>query len=675
MYISKIKIKNYRLLIDAELEVDAKTTLIVGRNNTAKTSCLACIENVLNGHPFSFDDYPLVKRKTLYEIIASFMAKEISFESLCEQLEPISIEFFVDYSLEDLEDNLGALSPFIIDVDVDTTTALIRVEFRLKPDEKVIWRTLEESYYPNGVFVPSDEARDVISTNFSKLFELVIYAVNPKNPKETQIKKHKELEELFPFHIIPAERLLGEDGTQNSSLSSLISEFFEMNEEELDPSVAEKVKELRAIVEKANKNVQKQSDSILSSLVNDSVGFGYPNGEELQLGVTTQLSIDDQIKNQTQLSYTAGTSNECLPGTYNGLGYKNLIKMEFLLAAFAKKIEKCGNACIPLLFIEEPESHMHPQMQQVFIKYLLDYYESKLQGLITTHSNEMVRVAGISHLRVIRHVGNFKSELYDLSILVKDLKKSEEMEDKELANFFDWFFEIGYSEIVFADRAIFYEGDTERLYIRKVMTLEKYKKLKQQYVAFIQVGGAYAKNYEKLIKLLGIKSLIITDIDYGKSEIVIEDVKKSKTTNATIEYFYSINNSTDTPTVEELYSWKETGGNIIEDLIYVCFQTKDDGYARTLEEAMINKYFDMDVSKCYKKSDWKEKRKDSELKFSIPRMKNKKEIADDDMVSVRDILAATSGNKTDFMCSVIMKDYVKKMLPDYIERGLEWLMK
>lgn len=284
-------------------------------------------------------------------------------QSLCEQLEPISIEFLVDYSLEDSEDNLGALSPFIIDVDIDTTTALIRVEFRLKPDEKVLWKTLEESYYQNGVFAPSDEARDVISTNFSKLFELVIYAVNPKNPKETQIKKHKELEELFPFHIIPAERLLGEDGTQNSSLSSLISEFFEMNEEELDPNVAEKVKELRAIVENANKNVQKQSDSILSSLVNDSVGFGYPNGEELQLGVTTQLSIDDQIKNQTQLSYTAGTSNECLPSTYNGLGYKNLIKMEFLLAAFAKKIEKCGNACIPLLFIEEPESHMHPQMQ------------------------------------------------------------------------------------------------------------------------------------------------------------------------------------------------------------------------------------------------------------------------------------------------------------------------
>lgn len=110
---------------------------------------------------------------------------------------------------------------------------------------------------------------------------------------------------------------------------------------------------------------------------------------QLQLGVTTQLSIDDQIKNQTQLSYTAGTSNECLPSTYNGLGYKNLIKMEFLLAAFAKKIEKCGNACIPLLFIEEPESHMHPQMQHAFAEYLEAFLGKitsvGIQTLLTSH--------------------------------------------------------------------------------------------------------------------------------------------------------------------------------------------------------------------------------------------------------------------------------------------------
>lgn len=62
MQLTKIRIKNYRLLIDAELEVDPQATLIVGRNNTAKTSCFSCIGDVLDGKPMSFDDYPLLKR-------------------------------------------------------------------------------------------------------------------------------------------------------------------------------------------------------------------------------------------------------------------------------------------------------------------------------------------------------------------------------------------------------------------------------------------------------------------------------------------------------------------------------------------------------------------------------------------------------------------------------------
>ena len=604
MYISKIKIKNYRLLIDAELEVDAKTTLIVGRNNTAKTSCLACIENVLNGHPFSFDDYPLVKRKTLYEIIASFMAKEISFESLCEQLEPISIEFFVDYSLEDLEDNLGALSPFIIDVDVDTTTALIRVEFRLKPDEKVLWRTLEESYYPNGVFVPSDEARDVISTNFSKLFELVIYAVNPKNPKETQIKKHKELEELFPFHIIPAERLLGEDGTQNSSLSSLISEFFEMNEEELDPSVAEKVKELRAIVEKANKNVQKQSDSILSSLVNDSVGFGYPNGEELQLGVTTQLSIDDQIKNQTQLSYTAGTSNECLPGTYNGLGYKNLIKMEFLLAAFAKKIEKCGNACIPLLFIEEPESHMHPQMQHAFAEYLEAFLGKitsvGIQTLLTSHSAQVANTMAFSKVRYAQKTKE--------GVIYRNLN-SFAQENPDNSDFIRKYLTLTKCDLFFADKAILVEGASERLLIPDMIdkcdksgdfSSQKYK-LPAQYYTIIEIGGAYAYKFIPFIEFLGIPCLILTDVDSvlgqeGKNgQIYYKSVPVScgeTTSNETLKWWVRKNKglSNDDKTqidladIISMSSDDKTRGKC-----HIEFQTKENELCgHSLEEAIRN---------------------------------------------------------------------------------------
>lgn len=172
MQLSKIRIRNYRLLIDAELEVDPKTTLIVGRNNTAKTSCFVCIGNVLEGENISFNDYPLLKREDFYTKIALFMEKKLSYEDLCKQVEVISIDFVVDYSLDDPDDNLGALSPFIIDVDVDTTTALIRAEYRLKTDEKTLWALLESSYYKDGAFAPNEEAHDVLADNFGKIVRI-----------------------------------------------------------------------------------------------------------------------------------------------------------------------------------------------------------------------------------------------------------------------------------------------------------------------------------------------------------------------------------------------------------------------------------------------------------------------------------------------------------------------
>lgn len=344
MQLSEIRIQNYRLLIDAKLDVDAKTTLIVGRNNTAKTSCSSCISTVLEGKDFSYNDYPLSKREHLHNLFLQFMEKKLSYEELCKNVETISIEFVVDYSLDDPDVKLGALSPFIIDVDVDTTTALIRVEYQLKTDESKLWGLFKDSCYDDGEFAPkTEEMHDVLVSNFTSLFGLTIYAVNPKNFEDRQVKSHSELKELFPYYPIPAERILGEDGTQkNESLSSLIADYFSLSEEDLTPDIAEKVKELRSVVDGANKDVQKESDRILSDLVNKAVGFGYPNVEELQLGVTTELKIDDQIKNQTRLSYYSGTGGESLPSSHNGLGYKNLIKMEFLLAAFARDVEKKG---------------------------------------------------------------------------------------------------------------------------------------------------------------------------------------------------------------------------------------------------------------------------------------------------------------------------------------------
>lgn len=654
MQLSKIRIKNYRLLIDAELEVDPKTTLIVGRNNTAKTSCFECIGNVLEGKSFSFNDYPLTKRENLYSRISSYMAKEITFEVLREQLEPISIEFLVDYSLDDLDDNLGALSPFIIDVDVDTTTALIRAEFKLKVDEKGLWKILEESYYKDGSFAP-DDAHNIIITNFQKLFELTIYAVNPKNPEEKQIKKHKELEELFPFHIIPAERILGEDGTQNSSLSALISDFFNTSEEELEPSVAEKVKELRVIIENANKNVQQQSDNILSTLVNNSVGFGYPNGEELQLGVTTQLSIDDQIKNQTQLSYKSGTSNESLPSTYNGLGYKNLIKMEFLFAAFAKKVEKCGTACIPLLFIEEPESHMHPQMQHSFAEYLEAFLgritSVGIQTFLTSHSAHVANTMAFSK---VRYAQKTKS-----GVIYKNLNTFVQ-ENPNNIDFIRKYLTLTKCDLFFADKAIFVEGASERLLLPDMIdkctkagdfNSQEYK-LPAQYYALIEIGGAYAYKFIPLAEFLCIPCLILTDLD----SVSGQEGKNGRT------YYKSVPVSRGETTSNETLKWWVRKNKGLPD---------DDDTKITLTEITTMSSAAKTINKCHIEFQTTEAGLCGHSLEEAIRNVNRAHYELDDSAT-EDDLEFTGKSKTDFALKLVYEcaDYT---IPAYIKSGLVWL--
>ena len=655
MQLSKIRIKNYRLLIDAELEVDPKTTLIVGRNNTAKTSCFSCIGNVLEGKTVSFNDYPLFRREDFYAKIALFMEKKLSYEELCKQIEVVSIDFLVDYSLDDPDDNLGALSPFIIDVDVNTTTALIRAEYRLKTDEKTLWALLESSYYKDGAFSPSEEAHEVLVDNFDKLFGLTVYAINPNNMEDKQVKSQKELHDLFPFHTIPAERVLGEDDTHNSSLGSLISGFFDMSEADLDPKVAEEIKMLRTIVEKANKDVQKQSDEILSSVVNSSIGFGYPNIEELKLGVTTQLSIDDQIKNQTKLSYISGTANESLPSSHNGLGYKNLIKMEFLLAAFARDVEKRGVACVPLLFIEEPESHMHPQMQTAFATYLEKFLGKlsnvQIQTFLTSHS---AHIANTMEFAKVRY-----AQKSNAGVIYKNLNTFAQA-NSDNVNFIRKYLTLTKCDLFFADKAIFVEGASERLLLPDmiekceatgVFGSGKYP-LSAQYYALIEIGGAYAHKFIPFIEFLGVPCLILTDLDSVADRISKggKVVKKSvvvsqgeTTSNETIKWWIRRNKGlpeNDTSKIDLTVITSMSPDDKTRGKCHIEFQTAENGLCgHSLEEAVRNvnrKHYDLGDSTSEEDLEFKGK------------------------------------SKTDFALDLICEcaDYC---VPAYIKSGLTWL--
>lgn len=146
MKLSKIEIKNFRLLIDATLNLDNNTTVIVGRNNSAKTSFMDFIRKVLHGERIEYDDYPLSLRKVMLENLIKYLSKELSFEEFCDQISKPSIKFFIDYSLEGENDNLGGLSPFIIDINEAISQAIILVKYDIDMNEKEMCRLFEGSF-------------------------------------------------------------------------------------------------------------------------------------------------------------------------------------------------------------------------------------------------------------------------------------------------------------------------------------------------------------------------------------------------------------------------------------------------------------------------------------------------------------------------------------------------
>lgn len=714
MKLESITVENYRQFEKAELTFDEGITILAGANNSGKTSLITLIKNIFTSEKidYSMSDIPAKNMKAwidkVYSVFHDYIINGGTIDcvdrELVEKIIPkdktgrahymntTSVKIHVSYNPNN--DDIKLFADYIMDLDEEKNDFYFMYNFEIKRTRFVksimndffkIKKRFEEIEACNG---ESAKQFDEISTNnfFVKkrylkqlIVKLYVQSIMPAVyfcDKDYQYKCKfedvKEFRKLFHFCFIKASRPLDDDETDHSHLLS--KQMIRMVK--LDDSWNELIKQLpdellKPIQEREiEKTVRDTSLTSLKDTITALEGTNGGKSGELMLDMQiTEDDISDLLQRITTATYNV--DGYYLGESSQGLGYSNLTYIHLQLKEYEKNIDTLR---VNMFFLEEPESHMHPQMQRVFIKYLIDYYQLKLQGLITTHSNEVVRAAGISHLRVIRRTGDFKSNLYDLSLLLKNLKESDELSDNELANFFDWFFEIGYSEIVFADKAIFYEGDTERLFIRKAMTLNKYKKLSQQYIAFIQVGGAYAKNYEKLIRLLGIKSLIITDIDYEKEKIDVREIESSSTTNSTIKHFYSLNSSSNKPTVADLYDWKDKAKNIFDDLIFICFQTDKDGYARTFEEAMLNKYFSINVFKTYKKKEWNQKRKDSKLLFSIPKMKDGNMICDEDEISIRDILASSSKNKTDFMYSVIINKYVETMMPEYINGGLAWLM-
>lgn len=711
MILKKIKIMNYRQLQSVELDMQDSLTVLAGPNNSGKTTLISVLKGMFCDKKlgFSYSDIPislssmwLDKTVPVFQKIMLEYDKEKGVQKIIDEMTDNN-KFSNDYTMDNFQaqiqvdydpdnDNIQYFADYLMDLD-DTKHSFYFI-YTYEPSITAFEKGLNERYDRMAARV-----RDIANpgciekeTKFyflkEELLRIYCNAVIEKcyfcnsNYKNENLMEVAAFKSLFNFQNIPAMRELDDNESDSSKgISKRVIALLKDNDTWVEAT--KKLPDLlMADIEDsgAKKEIKNSSIKSLDDTIRDisKTSGGHIGKLQLEMDVKEQ-DVEEFIRRITRAKYDV--EGLLLNEESQGLGFSNLIYLHMRLEEFYKSIDKNK---VNVFFIEEPESHMHPQMQNVFVRFLKNYYiDKKLQGLITTHSNEIARVVGPDSLRVIRQTEKSKSELFDLSKFRTSIKekKIENLDDESeflLTNFFDWFFEIGYSELIFADKAILYEGDSERLYIRKLIKLPEFSTLNDSYIAYIQVGGAYAHNYLPMLRMLKMKTLIITDLDYDKEILSMDKVKAedSKSTNATINHCYRLvypnKEENYFPTIKELYDFQVKEENILCDgRVYLAFQDED-STARTLEEAMLKKILGFNVFHMIKRSEWKKIRKDKNLIFSIP---NNKKGEKDSEYSIRKIVEATSNNKTDFMYSVILSENEEKMLPDYIKKGLLWLMK
>jgi predicted ATP-dependent endonuclease of OLD family len=263
--------------------------------------------------------------------------------------------------------------------------------------------------------------------------------------------------------------------------------------------------------------------------------------------------------------------------------------------------EQSFNSKINLISIEEPETFMHPQMQELFIKHINEAISSLLndkkkkinsQLIITTHSSHILN-SKIHSGNTFNNINYITSKNNCSNVIpLNDQKityKSESVEkDIELYNlkFLKKHIKYKVSELFFSDAVIFVEGITEETLLRYYIDINK--NLNKHYISIFNIDGAHGLVYHELIKLLKVPALIITDLDIQRSEdeknefTQITDLSKRITTNETIKKYHTKDGS--------LVNLPE---KIEEDNFRISYQGKIDSYyATSFEEAFILTNFD-----------------------------------------------------------------------------------
>lgn len=180
----------------------------------------------------------------------------------------------------------------------------------------------------------------------------------------------------------------------------------------------------------------------------------------------------------------------------NSLGYNNLLYIASILAELILEEEedRGEETYLRLLLIEEPEAHLHPQLQLRLLRHLKTVAEERgIQVIITTHSTVISAAVSLDHLI---HISN---DARPVAIPLSACGLPEHSR-----RFVDRWLDVTKSNLLFSKGALLVEGIAEAMVLPELarIVLRPYgegKNCLDDYgVSVINLGGIYFNHFMQL---------------------------------------------------------------------------------------------------------------------------------------------------------------------------------
>ncbi|MEE5037707.1 ATP-dependent endonuclease [Pseudomonas alliivorans] len=539
MHLHSYRLKNYRRLRDARVELASDISIFVGANNSGKTSATEAIVMFLTGakNRFSLFDFSSHTWKELNELGEADPAHDADASIPVIALD---LWFHVD------EADLHLVISILPSSDWAGSQVGLRVEFAPRSAVELLQRYRAKKQealkrvaaLPGGAgnYVPWPRSlTDYLEKELQSEFDLHYFVLDRAQfneelvaldeyepaPLAGELSGGAILKSLVRVDCLNAQRHLTDPssntqggGGRSEDLSRRLSRFYQRNLEQRDDDHSA----LKALFD-SEVGLNKHLMDVFEPTLNRIAQLGYPGLNNPRLEIKSALNPATVMSQDARIHYVLGDGEGAvrLPDSYNGLGFKNLIYMVVeILDLQAKWVDEDGRPPLHLIFIEEPEAHLHAQLQQVFVRNVLSLLEIAgetggaftSQVVVTTHSPHVIYERGFGPIRYFRrHVvgGEQSTQVLNLS----SFQTGDAPKDRD---FLQRYLKLTHCDLFFADAVILVEGNVERLLL-PLMIEKEASSLRSTALCILEVGGAFGHRFKELIEFLGITTLIITDID------------------------------------------------------------------------------------------------------------------------------------------------------------------